>query len=75
MDCNMKTRRLFRLMWYAYQVENLELDQETETAKKLRHKFVNEVTQKKESKYVNYFYTDWFIKSNKVLVFSDLLNY
>ena len=46
----MKTRKLFRLMWYAYQVERLESEDETETAKMLRHKFVNEVTQKKESK-------------------------
>ena len=50
MNSDWKTRKLFRLMWYAHQVEQLERDSETETAKQLRNRFVNEVTQKKQSK-------------------------
>lgn len=45
-----RTRRLFRLMWYAYKVEQLEIDQETEEAKKMRDKFINQITQKKTYK-------------------------
>ena len=50
MNSDWKTRKLFRLMWYAHQVEQLERDSETETAIQLRNRFVNEVTQKKQSK-------------------------
>ena len=50
MHSEMRSKRQSRLMWYAYKVEKMESDSETETAKELRDKFVNVVTQKKESK-------------------------
>ena len=53
-DKDFITRRTLKALWYAYQIEKMEADQETATAKALRKKFFNESTQRKEQKFVTY---------------------